>query len=329
VPSKQNILPVAGILSGALVWGLIWYPYRALQDSGVTGPLATLITYTLAVLCGAFMLPRVWRELYPHNKVRQSVTSQRLDGIDTGIRRGGWAAGLVLSAGWANLGYVLAMLHGEVMRVLLLFYLAPLWTIIFSYWLLGERLNRYGYLVMALSLSGAAIMLWRPQHGLPLPQNISEWIGLSAGMSFALSNVVSRRAEYLSVETKSFSVLLGTVLLTVPVLCWQGGVAAQLLRMDAQTWLLLGLLGIALCATGFAVQYGVTHLLSNRAMLLFLFELVVAAVSSYFLANEAMQIRDWLGAVLIVSATLLSWKLDVNQKHGDAAHVTSIRKKSQ
>jgi drug/metabolite transporter (DMT)-like permease len=172
-------------------------------------------------------------------------------------------------------------------------------------------------------------MLWRPQHGLPLPQNISEWIGLSAGMSFALSNVVSRRAEYLSVETKSFSVLLGTVLLTVPVLCWQGGVAAQLLRMDAQTWLLLGLLGIALCATGFAVQYGVTHLLSHRAMLLFLFELVVAAVSSYFLANEAMQIRDWLGAALIVAATLLSWKLDVNQKHGDAAHVTSIRKKSQ
>jgi drug/metabolite transporter (DMT)-like permease len=312
VSSKQNILPVAGILSGALVWGLIWYPYRALQDSGVTGPLATLISYALAVLCGAFMLPRVWRELHPQ-----------------GIRRGGWAAGLVLSAGWANLGYVLAMLHGEVMRVLLLFYLAPLWTIIFSYWLLGERLNRYGYLVMALSLSGAAIMLWRPQHGLPLPQNISEWIGLSAGMSFALSNVVSRRAEYLSVETKSFSILLGTVLLTVPVLCWQGGVAAQLLRMDAQTWLLLGLLGIALCATGFAVQYGVTHLLSNRAMLLFLFELVVAAVSSYFLANEAMQIRDWLGAALIVAATLLSWKLDVNQKHGDAAHVTSIRKKSQ
>jgi len=27
------------------------------------------------------------------------------------------------------------MLHGEVMRVLLLFYLAPLWTVLFSYWL--------------------------------------------------------------------------------------------------------------------------------------------------------------------------------------------------
>ncbi len=286
--SKQNVLPVAGILSGALVWGLIWYPYRALQETGVTGPLATLISYSLAMLCGAFMLPRVWREL---------------------PRAGWWTVALVLSAGWSNLGYVLAMLHGEVMRVLLLFYLAPLWTIIFSYWLLGERLNRYGYLVMALSCSGAAIMLWEPQRGLPLPQNISEWIGLSAGMSFALSNVVSRRAAHLNVEAKSYSVLLGTALLTAPLLWWQGGMPAQLLEMDAQTWLILGLLGIVLCAISFAVQYGVTHLLSNRAMLLFLFELVVAAISSYFLANEAMQLRDWLGALLIVSASLLSGKL--------------------
>ena len=286
--SKKNVFSVAGILSGALVWGLIWYPYRALQEAGVNGPLATLITYLLALLCSAFMLPRVWREL---------------------PKAGWWAAGLVLSAGWANLGYVLAMLHGEVMRVLLLFYLAPLWTIIFSYWLLGERLNRYGYLVMALSCSGAAIMLWEPQRGLPLPQNISEWIGLSAGMSFALSNVVSRRAAHLNVEAKSYSVLLGTALLTAPLLWSQGGIPAQLLGMDAQSWLILGLLGIALCATSFAVQYGVTHLLSNRAMLLFLFELVIAAISSYFLANESMQIRDWIGALLIVSASLLSGKL--------------------
>jgi drug/metabolite transporter (DMT)-like permease len=293
VSSNQHVLPVAGILSGALVWGLIWYPYRVLQETGVGGPLATLITYTLALLCGAFMLPRVWRELHLFHDARA----------------GWWAVGLVFSAGWANLGYVLAMLHGEVMRVLLLFYLAPLWTIIFSYWLLGERLNRYGYLVMALSLSGAAIMLWDPQRGLPLPQNVSEWIGLSAGMSFALSNVVSRRAAHLSVEMKSYSVLLGSVLLTVPLLYWQGGGQAQLLRIDAQTWLILGLLGIALCATGFAVQYGVTHLLSNRAMLLFLSELVIAAISSYFLANEVMQLRDWIGALLIVSASLSSGRL--------------------
>ena len=291
MPSKQNLLPIASVFSGALVWGLIWYPFRVLQDAGVSGALATLLTYLLAMLCGAFMLPRVWRELRLH------------DGA------GWWAAALLLSAGWTNFGYVLAVLHGEVMRVLLLFYLAPLWTILFSYWLLGERLNRYGYLIIALSISGAFVMLWEPRLGLPLPNNLAEWIGLSAGMGFALSNVLSRRAAHLSVEAKSYSVWLGTALLTAPLLWWQGGLPDQLLAIDAQAWLILVLLGIVLCGTSYAVQYALAHLPANRAIILFLFELVVAAIASYFLADEAMQLRDWLGALLIVSASLLSGKL--------------------
>jgi len=281
-------MPVVGVLSGALVWGLIWYPYRALQDVGISGALATLITYLLAMLCGAFMLPRIWRE-------RSTF--------------GWWALLLILSAGWANLGYVLAMLHGEVMRVLLLFYLAPVWTILFSNWLLGERLDRYGYLVIALSLSGALIMLWRPQLGIPMPQNLSEWMGLSAGMGFALSNVTSRRAVLLSVQAKSFSLWLGTAGLTLPFLLWQGGVAEQIAAISTQSWQVLAVLGLVLCATSFAVQYGVTHLSANRAVVLFLFELVVAAISSYFLARETMGSREWIGAMLIVSASLLSGRL--------------------
>ncbi len=273
------------MLSGALVWGLIWYPYRVLQDAGISGVMATFLTYFLALLCGAFVLPRVWRE-------RSTL--------------GGWALLLVLSAGWANLGYVLGMLQGEVMRVLLLFYLAPVWTVLFSFWLLGERLNRYGYAIVALSLGGAFIMLGRPGLGLPLPHNPAEWLGLSAGMGFALSNVVSRRAGHLSVEVKSFSLWLGTVVLTLPFLLWQGGLPGQVATISAASWLLLALMGVVLCATSFAVQYGVTHLPANRAIVLFLSELVFAAISSSLLAHELLGVRDGLGALLIVAASLLS-----------------------
>jgi drug/metabolite transporter (DMT)-like permease len=288
-------MPVVGVLSGALVWGLIWYPYRVLQDIGISGALSTLITYLLAMLFGLFMLPAIWRE-------REQIR--------------GWAALLILSAGWANLGYVLGMLHGDVMRVLLLFYLAPVWTILFSFWLLGERLNRYGYFVVLLSLSGAMVMLWQPSLGVPWPQNMSEWLGLSAGMSFALSNVTSRRAAHLSVETKSLSIWLGTALLTLPFLVWQGGAVAQLVLIEWSSWGLMLVMGVVLCATAFAVQYGVTHLSANRAVVLFLFELVVAALASYVLANEAMGWRDWMGASLIVSASFLSGKLSPSNSVG-------------
>lgn len=281
-------MPIAGILSGALVWGLLWYPYRVLQEAGVSGSMATMITYLLALLFGVIMFTRVWPEL---------------------IRSGWWVVALVLSAGWANFGYVLAVLNGEVMRVLLLFYLAPFWTILFSYYLLGERLNGYGYMVIALSCCGAAIMLWRPQLGIPLPHNISEWMGLTAGMSFALSNVVSRRAEHLSIIAKSNSVLLGTVLLTTPFLWWQGSFSGQLMAIEIQSWLLLFLIAIVIFSTSFAVQFGLATLPANRVIILLLFELVFAAFASYFLADESMEIRDWVGAGLIISASMLSGRL--------------------
>lgn len=270
------------------MWGLIWYPYRVLQDAGISGVLATFLTYFLALLCGAFLLPRVWRE-------RSTL--------------GGWALLLVMSAGWANLGYVLGMLQGEVMRVLLLFYLAPVWTVLFSFWLLGERLNRHGYAIIALSLAGAFVMLWRPGLGWPLPRHLAEWLGLSAGIGFALSNVVSRRAGHLSVEVKSFSLWLGAVALTLPVLLWQGGLTEQVGAITGSSWLLLAIMGGVLCATSLVVQYGVTHLAANRAIVLFLSELVFAAISSGLLAHEVLGARDWVGAALIVAASLLSGRL--------------------
>ena len=274
-----------------MVWGLIWCPYRVLQEAGVSGTLATMITFLSAMLCGMIVMPGAWRELHPRSQA------------------GWWAVLLVFSAGLTNFGYVLAVLHGEVMRVLLLFYLAPLWTVLFSYWLLGERLNRYGAVVMLLSFCGALVMLWKPQLGLPLPQNPAEWIGLSAGMAFALSNVVSRRAANLSLQAKSYSVWLGTALLTALLCWWQGGFIDRLQAIDLPSWLLLGLLGIVLCCSTFALQYAIANLSANRAIILFLFELVVAAISSYFLAGETLHLRDWLGALLIVSASLLSGKL--------------------
>jgi len=111
VASKQKVLSVSSLLSGAMVWGLMWYPYRILQGAGVSGELATLLTYAIALIFGLLATGPVWRELRT---------------------AGWWGIALMLSSGWTNFGYVLAILDGEVMRVLLLFYLAPLWTVLFA-----------------------------------------------------------------------------------------------------------------------------------------------------------------------------------------------------
>ena len=267
---------------------MVWYPFRVLEHAGISGMLASFLTYLVALIVGLLVSGPIWRE-FP--------------------RAGRWGMLLIFSAGWTNFGYVQAIIEGEVMRVLLLFYLAPLWTVFFAHFLLGERLNRYGFAVILLSLCGAMVMLWQPSLGLPLPQNRAEWIGLSAGMSFAITNVIVRHTQHLSVAFKSATVWLGTVLLTGLMLLYSGGLSTQLPGISFDSWWLLALIGLVLCATSFAVQFGLTHLPANQAIVLLLFELLFAAVAAYFLAGEKMGVQELIGAVLIVSASLLSGKI--------------------
>jgi drug/metabolite transporter (DMT)-like permease len=284
---------VAALLTGATVWGLIWYPYRALAQMGVPGIASSMLTYGVA-LAGALLL---WR------------------GRLRGLRPAPMLLAIALSAGGCNLGYVLATLHGEVMRVLLLFYLAPLWTVLLSRLLLGERLDGAGAAVVALSLGGAVTMLWHPELGAPFPAGGAEWIGLAAGFLFALSNVLVRRTPELSIEHKSVAVFLGVVVLGALLLPFQGGAGVAALG-TGPALALLALVGGVLLAVNLVVYFGLTHTPANRAIVIFLFELVVAAVSSWLLAGEAMGLREWLGGAMIVGASLFSGRVGQDGPRG-------------
>ncbi|WIM06443.1 MAG: DMT family transporter [Candidatus Nitricoxidivorans perseverans] len=277
---------IASLLAGATVWGLIWYPYRVVEAGGLSGALATTLTYAVALALG---LPFLWPRL-------------------RGARPNGWLVAIALASAGCNLGYVLAMLHGEVMRVLLLFYLAPLWTLFLARLLLNERVNAVGAGVMALSLAGAATMLWHPGLGLPWPGNGAEWMGLGAGFLFALSNVLIRRTPQLSIEIKSVAVFFGMVVVGMAAVLLEpsgGGKGVE----DPSIWAMVVLIGVTLLVINLVVQYGLTRVAANQAIVIFLFELVVAALSSWFLAGEAMGPREWIGGALIVAAGFFSGRL--------------------
>lgn len=273
------------LLSGAITWGMIWYPYRMLESAGIPGGTATVLTYAVALLCALFAFGR---RLWP-------------------VRVDGWLAAIALTSAGCNLGYVLATLHGEVMRVLLLFYLAPLWTVLFAHWLLKERSGRAGGMVIALSLSGAIVMLWRPELGAPWPRENAEWIGVLAGLLFALSNVLIRRADHYRVEPKSTAVFAGVVLTGIPVMAWEG--VDGLGNVSAGTWAIVVGVGLVLLVVNVVVQYGLERVAAGRAVVILLFELVVAAVAAWWWAGEAMELQEWLGGGLIIAASLMSARL--------------------
>jgi drug/metabolite transporter (DMT)-like permease len=291
---KHNVVAVSCLLTGALVWGLIWYPYRALQAAGVGGALASFLTYFVALLPGLFVF-----------RGRRSQ-----------LRQSPWLlAAIALAAGLCNLGYVLAMINGEVVRVMLLFYLAPLWTVVFARVLLGEKAGAVGYPIIALSLAGAIVMLWRPGGRWPLPYNAAEWLGLGSGLSFALANVLSRKASGIDEAVKSVSVWAGVALVALPVAILTEQPMRALAAMEAHTWLLVALLAVILFCVNLVVQFGLARTTANRAIVIMLSELVFAAAASYFLAFEQIGWREWLGGAMLVVAALCSGRLEASA-HG-------------
>lgn len=284
MPAKNNTVALVSLLAGATIWGLIWHPYRTLEGMAMSATLAATLTYFISLLLGLALFRR------------------HLAGF-----RPSWMLALIgLVAGGCNLGYVLATVHGEVMRVLLLFYLAPLWTVLLARLLLNEKVSLAGTAVISLSLAGAVVMLWQPSLGMPLPQRGAEWLGLAAGFLFAFANVLIRKAHDLSIEVKSMAVFAGVVVVGLAALPFEPGAVVP---PPLAGWLLVGLIGLVLLATNLFVQYGLTHTPANRAIVIFLFELVVAALASWLLAGEAMTLKEWIGGAMIVAASLFSGKL--------------------
>jgi drug/metabolite transporter (DMT)-like permease len=282
--NNKNLFAIFGLLFGACFWGVVWYPYRLLQEAGMSGSLSSFLSYAFALILAGAVFFKSWQGLRAHAKTILL---------------------LGLAAGWTNLGYVLAVIDGQVMRVLLLFYLSPLWTLILARFWLKEQVGVKKVVAVAIALVGAMVMLYHPGTDASFLSSRSDWLALSAGIGFAFANAVTKRSEKLSVVEKSFAVWLGVVIVALISMPVFGG-SLRVPAISLLSWLSLGLVSVFLLIGTVLVQYGITRMSVTSASVIFLFELVVAAFSSYYLANEVMTMQEVIGGVMITGAALYS-----------------------
>ena len=277
--------PTVALLFAALIWGTVWYPYRLLESQGLRGTPATFLTYAITLALAVIFFSNSWREFFKAPL---------------------FFFALAVASGWANYAYVMGTLEGEVVRVLLFFYLAPVWTVPLARWLLGERVSAASYAVVVLALTGAIFMLWRPEMGLPLPKGRADWFALSAGAAFALNNVLAVRLRETSVGAKILASCSGTLAIALAAMLIAGDISSVVQARSAVTIGLLVGIGVVLFCSSLMVFYALAYLPAIRAIVIMLFELIVGAVSSHLLAGETMSTREWIGGTLIVAATIFS-----------------------
>jgi drug/metabolite transporter (DMT)-like permease len=134
-------------------------------------------------------------------------------------------------------------------------------------------------------------------------------MGLAGGFAFALSNVLIRKDQGHSVQLKSLAVWLGVVVVGLSYSLFLP-TTHLLTEIPLNSWLLLLGTGLAVFILSLVLQYGLTHVPANQAIVLLLFELVVAAVAAYLLTNESMTLKEWIGGAMIISASLFSSRMN-------------------
>jgi drug/metabolite transporter (DMT)-like permease len=281
--------PALALSFNALVWGTSWWPMRQLAARGLHPLWATAIIYFVAVAVILAFRPRALGQLL------------RTPAL--------WV--LMLAAGATNAAFNWGMVVGDVVRVVLLFYLMPIWTVLLARLLLREPVTPHAAARVVLALLGALVVLWPPGSGLgglPWPRSLPDWLGVIGGAAFALNNVMLRREAGRSEEGLAVAMFLGGALVCAPLAALLAGYGAVPWPPLPQTgWVLLVLTMAALYLVGnLALQYGAARLPANVTSVVMLTEVVFAATSALALGGGELTGQLLLGGGLILMAALMS-----------------------
>lgn len=281
-PVETGLLPAGAIALSAALWGLWWLPLRGLAEVGLVGHPVNAALYLTASLA---LAPLGWRR-------RRA------------LRAGGpllLAAGGLFGA--ALVTWNLALLLGEVVRVTLLFYLAPVWATLLGAAVLGEGIGPLRVLSVLLGLSGAVVLLGFAT-GLPLPRSAGDWLGLAAGVWFALSVTFVRKSTGLDGRDLTAVAFYAAAVLAVLILIVAAPVALPSSPFQALSFAALASLGWLLPST-WLLLWGARHVEPGRTSMLLLLEVVVAATSAALLTDEPFGAREGAGCLLIIAAGAL------------------------
>lgn len=267
------------------MWGLYWVPIRHFESLGVPGAWPGLMMYLSTLLC---LLPLVWQK-------REQITGKLGDLIQSGAFTGA-AFGL----------FTLSLIHTDVVRAILLFYLTPIWGTILGVLFLSERLTRHRIVALICGVLGLFVVLGL-EDGFPWPRNGGDWMALASGLAWAIGSMGMYRQQNVPVVGQMFAFVFGATLLTfasLPILSETSG-AGEIRVTDLQLTLLAFASAAYMLPMIFLTVWPATILTPARVGMLLMTEVVVGVVSAALFAGEAFGLSEALGAILIFSAALI------------------------
>ncbi|MEX0337791.1 MAG: EamA family transporter, partial [Arenibacterium sp.] len=184
--------PILMAVAAAAVWGLWWIPIRWLEALGLSGALGGVAMSGGATLsCLVWVLAKGGAQLSPRALF------------------GACFVGMAVSS------YSASINHSDVVRVVLLFYLAPAWSKLIEWAIFGMPWRWTSSVALGCAGIGAYLVLGGNLGGLAL--NFGDVLALLSGIAWALGAALifsdgKSDAMGLTLGTSGFAMLMGGLL---------------------------------------------------------------------------------------------------------------------
>lgn len=280
--SMRAYLPVIVLFASSILWGLSWLPLKGINSMGIDGIALIFVAYAILTLILSPLLFKEFTQWKEHKKIMLLIA---------------------LFGGGANLAFTYALINGEVIRVMVLFYLLPVWGVTGGRLFLNEEIDRWRYLGVFLAISGAFFIL----GGFDVLDAAPSWIdliALASGFFFAMNNLLFRAAQSVPVSSKIGSMFVGCF--TMAAIFLLAGIEQFPFHVSENAWLMLSLYALFwLLLANIGSQWSVTHMEAGRSSIIMIMELIAAVVSATLIANETMTGIEYMGGSLIMTAAFI------------------------
>ncbi len=204
--------------------------------------------------------------------------------------------------GFIILGYFIAIKYLTIASAVLLMYTFPIWTMIFSYFLLKEKITRKSFFALMSAFIGIIILL-SPENFFIKKNLIGSIVGLFAGVGAGLVYTLSKTFKKYDKISLTY---------------WQNVIALPfilpLLFIDFPNFNLVTLrevififiIGINSIIPFILVYKGISKVGAHKSTIIMLLEILYPIILAFIIFEETPPITTYLGGLLIVLGAYLA-----------------------
>lgn len=288
--SSRAIYGMLSIIIGAGIWGLFWIPLRYLDEQGISG------FWAISMVTGGGLLLAIPVAMFRRDFSLTHVRDNLIIGIGIGL---------------STVLYFTGVLVSDVIRVIFLFYLLPIWTALISKFVFGETLGNGRIASIIIAIIGVWLLIGEGKS-LPVPKNIGDWCGIAAGLLWGISLTLIKNRDdagsFASVASTFFFAFLFSVILAFGFsIETQSLIATDISFANIVNYFPLAIAfgALVLWPSMIGQVWGAQIVSAPLAALLTMSEIIFATLSAWLLIGVFLSTISIIGGALIICAVLI------------------------